>query len=250
MTDNKLADAQLAAECIREAISTFRLQYMLDQSDGDGLFLTDALAEYLGDDDIGRAREELDRLADSIYGDLAEHDSTSAAPDAPAPVQVDVLGELADEIEDTYPNADASNLRAFAADAQPPAPAPVQPPANGEAELPPLPRRWYVGALNDGKFIVDTPPSPCGTDIPPDWGTPPELVLNVVALSLEQAREICDAHNAAIAALQQKVGPLALPEVTDEDEAEAWDVLLITGGMRKVLESYRARLMTKGVPND
>lgn len=124
-------------------------------------------------------------------------------------------------------------------------------PANGEAELPPLPRRWYVGALNDGKFIVDTPPSPCGTDIPPDWGTPPELVLNVVALSLEQAREICDAHNAAIAALQQPGTP-ALPEVTDDDVATAWDVLLITtdswsggGDMRKVLESYRARLMAK-----
>lgn len=47
----------------------------------------------------------------------------------------------------------------------------------------------------------------------------------------------------------------ALPEVTDEDEAAAWDVLLITtdscagGDMRKVLESYRARLMAKAVPN-
>jgi hypothetical protein len=48
---------------------------------------------------------------------------------APAPVQVDVLGELADEIEAAYPNADASNLRAFA-DAHPPAPA-----ADGAGEL-------------------------------------------------------------------------------------------------------------------
>lgn len=52
---------------------------------------------------------------------------------APAHVQVDVLSELADEIEEAYPNADASNLRAFAA-AHPPAPA-----AGGAVELPPLP---------------------------------------------------------------------------------------------------------------
>lgn len=48
----------------------------------------------------------------------------------------------------------------------------------------------------------------------------------------------------------------ALPEVTDADVAAAWDVLLITvqpvdscacdGDMRKVLESYRDRLMAKG----
>ena len=50
------------------------------------------------------------------------------------------------------------------------------------------------------------------------------------------------------------VQPPALPEVTDADVAAAWDVLLITGqpidscaggDMRKVLESYRARLMAK-----
>jgi len=75
----------------------------------------------------------------------------------------------------------------------------------------------------------------------------------------EAMTAIVMAHNAAIAALQQKVTLPALPEVTDEDMAAAWDVLLITrqpidscacdGDMRAVLESYRARLMAKAVPN-
>lgn len=68
-------------------------------------------------------------------------------------------------------------------------------------------------------------------------------------------------------ALQQKVTPLALPEVTDADAAEAecervrsLKAIAAYGSagvderydmaMRAALESYRARLMTKGVPND
>ena len=61
---------------------------------------------------------------------------------------------------------------------------------------------------------------------------------------------------AAIAALQQKVTPLALPEVTDEDvdaavrkydSANGLGALFAAGriGMRAALESYRARLMAK-----
>lgn len=62
--------------------------------------------------------------------------------------------------------------------------------------------RWYLGALNDGLFIINLPPSPCGTDIPPDWGTPPSLVLNVTDLPQEKAQAIVDAHNASINAEQ------------------------------------------------
>lgn len=49
---------------IREAISHFRLTHWADE-DG-GLGLADALAQLYGDDDIGRASEELDMLADAI----------------------------------------------------------------------------------------------------------------------------------------------------------------------------------------
>lgn len=49
---------------IREALSHFRLTHWADE-DG-GLGLADALAQLYGDDDIGRADEELDALADEI----------------------------------------------------------------------------------------------------------------------------------------------------------------------------------------
>lgn len=116
MTDNKLADALhvLLAAC--------------DDSDS-------AMYGTLG----------VSFVRDVAQAALAEHDSTSAAPDAPAPVQVDVLGELADEIEDTYPNADASNLRAFAA------PPPTKPPEIGsKSVVEPTAEHWRMAIKERG----------------------------------------------------------------------------------------------------
>ena len=81
--------------------------------------------------------------------------------------------------------------------------------------------RWYLGALNDGLFIINQPPSPCGTDIPPDWGTPPSLVLNVTDLPQDKAQAIVDAHNAA---LQQRVPTKWLPIETapKDNERPLW----------------------------
>lgn len=66
-------------------------------------------------------------------------------------------------------------------------------------------RRWYLGSLNDGLFILDRRPSP-SNDYPwhdrPDRPDGPDLVLNVCALSDERAQAIVDAHNAALAALE------------------------------------------------
>ena len=61
-------------------------------------------------------------------------------------------------------------------------------------------RRWYLGSLNDGLFIIDTPPRPSTDDAWRDRPDGPSLVLNVVALKPEQAQAIVDAHNAAIPA--------------------------------------------------
>lgn len=55
--------------------------------------------------------------------------------------------------------------------------------------------RWYLGAMNDGLFIINTPPRPSTDDIWHDRPDGPTLVLNVVALSQEQAQAIVDAHN-------------------------------------------------------
>ena len=57
---------------IREAIANFRLANWVD-ADG-GLGLADALSHLYGDDDIGRASEELDGLADAIT-DAVSHPS-------------------------------------------------------------------------------------------------------------------------------------------------------------------------------
>ena len=97
--------------------------------------------------------------------------------DAAAPVQVDVLSELADEIEEAYPNADASNLRAFAA-AHPPAHA-----ADGAGELPPLPEPTCLGFRN-----------PCGITQLPDMG--------IYGYTADQVRAC---QREAIAALRQPV---------------------------------------------
>lgn len=59
-------------------------------------------------------------------------------------------------------------------------------------------QRWYLGSMNDGLFIIDAPPSPSGTDVPPgDYGRGPNMVLNVTELTLAKAQAICDAHNAS-----------------------------------------------------
>jgi hypothetical protein len=79
--------------------------------------------------------------------------------------------------------------------------------------------RWYLGALNDGLFIINAPPSPCGADIPPDWGKPPTMVLNVVGLSQEHAQAIVDAHNTRPPGTPNVVGPTdstAVPPVAGD----------------------------------
>jgi len=59
--------------------------------------------------------------------------------------------------------------------------------------------KWHLVSLNDGLFIADVPPSPSGTDIPPDWGTGcGGVVLNVTDLPQAKAQAIVDAHNATL----------------------------------------------------
>jgi hypothetical protein len=66
--------------------------------------------------------------------------------------------------------------------------------------------RWYLGAMNDGLFIIDRPPSPSGTDVPPGiYAHDPEMALPVWPLSEERARAIVDAHNAALDRVGEKV---------------------------------------------
>ena len=159
MTNNKLADA-LRWFIAREAdiLSKYnRDNFLCPPSSDPGAMVIafdaakKALAEHDTPDECFCDRMYPDSNPNASCGDCPTRDY--APTPAPAHVQVDVLGELADEIEEAYPNADASNLRAFAA-AHPPSPA-----ADGAGELPPLPQATCLGFRN-----------PCGITQLPDMG--------------------------------------------------------------------------------
>ena len=60
--------------------------------------------------------------------------------------------------------------------------------------------RWYLGAINDGLFIIDAPPRPNCESPWHDRPNGPQVVLNVCSLTQERAQSIVDAHNAAMLA--------------------------------------------------
>jgi hypothetical protein len=62
--------------------------------------------------------------------------------------------------------------------------------------------RWHLGSLNDGLFIVNRRPTPCGTDLAAGApnGDPATVVLNITELPDAKAQAIVDAHNAAVEA--------------------------------------------------
>lgn len=68
-----VASAGSEPVAVRDAIAHFRLTHWADE-DG-GLGLADALSQLYGDDDIGRANEELDALADAI-SEVVTHPSS------------------------------------------------------------------------------------------------------------------------------------------------------------------------------
>lgn len=66
-----------------------------------------------------------------------------------------------------------------------------------DAEGPPTPsageEKWYVGAQNDGLFIIDQPPRPSNDYINPDLHV--NVVRAVSDIGLQAAQRICDEHN-------------------------------------------------------
>lgn len=58
--------------------------------------------------------------------------------------------------------------------------------------------KWYLGSLNDGLFIVNKKPQADTDYVNDQSGTAPDVALNVVKLSREQAQAIVDAHNATL----------------------------------------------------
>lgn len=64
---------------------------------------------------------------------------------------------------------------------------------------------WHLGSMNDGLFIINTPPRPSTDDQWHDRPDGPTVVLNVTDLSAKKAQAVVDAHNTAIRALGEKL---------------------------------------------
>lgn len=62
---------------------------------------------------------------------------------------------------------------------------------------------WWLGSMNDGLFIINTPPRPSTDDIHHDRTDGPSVVLNITDLPSAKARGVVDAHNTAIEAAAQ-----------------------------------------------
>lgn len=60
---------------------------------------------------------------------------------------------------------------------------------------------WYLGSMNDGAFILDGPPSLCGTDVPPHVSPRHPNVIAALGDKWAAAKAIVELHNAAILAL-------------------------------------------------
>lgn len=76
------------------------------------------------------------------------------------------------------------------------------------AQQPVEPGPWYLGSLNDGLFIINTPPRPSTDEVWHDRPDGPTLVLNVVALEQEQSQAIVDVHNAEVSRLRAELARL------------------------------------------
>jgi hypothetical protein len=59
-------------------------------------------------------------------------------------------------------------------------------------------KRWYIGTMNDGLFIIDTPPRPSHDDAWHDRPDGQELVICVSECRPSVVQEIVDAHNAGL----------------------------------------------------
>jgi hypothetical protein len=57
-------------------------------------------------------------------------------------------------------------------------------------------KRWYIGAQNDGLFIIDAPPRPSTDDA--HHGRVVGVITPLGDLSRDTAQAICDAHNATL----------------------------------------------------
>ena len=58
--------------------------------------------------------------------------------------------------------------------------------------------RWYLSSMNDGLFIINTPPRPSTENVWHDRSDGPTLVIPIHEMDHKMAQKICDAHNAAL----------------------------------------------------
>lgn len=79
-------------------------------------------------------------------------------------------------------------------------------------------KHWHLASMNDGLFIIDTPPRPSNDNIWHERLNGPSVVLNVTELSLKKALVVVEAHNSRVEELERQLADME--EVLDEAR---WD---------------------------
>lgn len=115
-----------------------------------------------------------------------------------------------------------------------------------------LMKPWFLGSLNDGLFIVNRRPTPCGTDLAvgtpnPD---PATLVLNITELPDAKAQAIVDAHNALLSTLPAAGGGVeAVAWLRRQADRAYYDYIVSTEGDLSKGEEIKLTRGTYGPDN-
>lgn len=108
---------------------------------------------------------------------------------------------------------------------------------------------WYLGAQNDGLFIINRPPRPSNDHPIHDRADGPTLVLPLGNMPEKQARAIIDAHNSELLASRlAKQAPDGWALVPNEPTDKMWEAwyseaeIVPQGTVLRHVEAYQAMI--------
>lgn len=81
-------------------------------------------------------------------------------------------------------------------------------------------KHWYLASMNDGLFIIDTPPRSSNDDVWHERPNGPSVILNVTELPLKKAIAVVETHNSRVEELERQLAETE--EALDEAIKELW----------------------------